>query len=104
MNTMTTGSPLNIDVTWKPVGRGRRFARLARGLARRLRIPWVRSTLWEMNNPQVRNGATSYGVMWTSTNALADYSFACPKCAAQRGKYRDKRGRFKRVEETGEVQ
>jgi len=84
-----------VVVEWKPVGRGRRFDRLKRGLARRLRIPWVRSTLWEMNNPQVRNYATTYGTMWTSATALADYSFACT--CHKRPRYRDRRGRHKRM-------
>lgn len=72
-NTSTTA----VTVYWKPVGRARRFDRIARGLARRLRIPFVRKTLWEMEHRTPWNAATTYGPMWTSANALADYSFAC---------------------------
>jgi hypothetical protein len=48
-------------------------------LARRLRIPWVRSALWERDNPQARTSMRpiTYGLPWTSTHALADFSFAC---------------------------
>lgn len=49
---------------------------------------WVRSTLWERDNPQAR-GALAYGPPWTSTNALANYSFAC--VCHKRPRYRDRR-------------
>ena len=77
--TITTADVQMTYVSWKPVGRGRRFDRLRRGLARRLRIPFVRKVLWERDNPQSfsPHGEPSYGQPWNSTNALADFSFAC---------------------------
>ena len=77
--TTATATTLTMVAYWKPAGRARRFDRMARGLARRLRIPWVRSTLWERDHPgsRVALNATTYGPMWTSNHALANYSFAC---------------------------
>ncbi len=92
MNTTTSSGTTVITSVWyKPPGRGRRFDRMRRGLARRLRIPWVRETLWERDHPDSLHSATTYGPMWTSTNALADYSFACTCHPNER--YNRKRGR-----------
>lgn len=89
-NTATTATTSTIAIVdWKPRGRGRRFDRLARGLARRLRIPWVRSTLRARDNPQAFDHAEAYAPVWTSANALADYSFAC--VCHKRPRYRDRR-------------
>jgi hypothetical protein len=71
---VVSGNPVIVE--WKPVGRGRRFDRMARGLARRLRLPFVRSTLWELEHPLV-NSTTTYSSVWTSTTTLANFSFAC---------------------------
>ena len=80
LTTTTAGADASVEVwaTWhRPPGMARRYDRLRRGLARRLRLPFVRETLWERDNPQAHRYAVSYGPMWTSTNALANYSFAC---------------------------
>jgi hypothetical protein len=78
-HTDATGNTVqHFDFVWfKPEGRGERFERRAHALARRLRIPWVRSTLWERDHPESRFHAVSYGAPWTSTNALTNFSFAC---------------------------
>ena len=77
--TGSSGNTVHVDIVgWhKPIGRGRRFDRMARGLARRLRIPFVRDTIRNRDNPASRWHAQSYGLPWTSNNALADFSFAC---------------------------
>ena len=82
MNDLTETTNANVTYSatvamWhKPEGRGRKFSRHARGLARRMRLPFVRATRYEYRNPQV-HGAESYGPPWTSDHALADFSFAC---------------------------
>lgn len=95
-NTTTTSTTNVIDVViWhKPEGRGRHFRRKARGLARRLRLHFVRETRWEQSHPEslhpVRKPPT-YGPPWTSDNALADFSFACT--CHKRERYDRRRGR-----------
>ncbi len=66
-------------IEWKPLGRGRKFEREQRGLARRLRLPFVRETLWERDHPEslVGRRPVTYLTPWTSDHALANFSFAC---------------------------
>lgn len=76
MNHIDTNSAAPLVIEWKPVGRGRRFDRLARGLARRLRLPFVRDVLWEREHGLDRAGmpsTTTYGSPWTSMHCLANF-------------------------------
>lgn len=93
-NTATSSSFVTDIVEWKPRGRGRRFDRLARGLARRMRLPWVRKVRWEKANPQSQwwtSGNPTYGHPWTSDHCLANFSFACTCHKGER--YDRRRGR-----------
>ncbi len=94
MDTTTSASTsFHIDVSgWhKPVGRGRRFDRRARGLARRLRLWIVRQTKWEQAHPQTHRSSITYGPPWTSDHCLANFSFACT--CHKRDRYDRRRGR-----------
>ena len=102
-DTTSSGNTVQtVDVWWKPVGRGERFSRRAHALARRLRIPWVRRTLWERDHPESRPGRTevSYGAPWTSTNALTNFSFACTCHKRERYSRKAKR-QYKRDRQKG---
>jgi hypothetical protein len=70
---------VHVDVVPVSKGRARRFDSARRALARRLRIPMVRQTLWEQRHPESRPGRNpvEYSHHWTSTSALANASFAC---------------------------
>jgi len=88
--TVSNAATTTTTVLWhKPEGRGRRYDRLRRGLARRLRIPFVRRILQDV--AEGRHPETSYGHMWLSTNALADTSFACT--CHKRERYDRRKGR-----------
>ena len=78
-NATTNAIVVETTLNWKPIGRGRKFDRARRALARRLRLPFVRDTLWERDHPESRVGwkTVTYGTPWTSTNALTNFSFAC---------------------------
>lgn len=93
VQSASSSTVLVTDLSWKPLGRGRRFDRMRRGLARRMRIPFVRKVLWERDNPQSFSPRSepTYGQPWNSANALADFSFACRCHKGER--YNRRRGR-----------
>lgn len=60
------------------------------GIRRRLRLWFVRQTLWERDHPILAHHG--YGRPWRALNELAKFSFACDKhgsCRAAKVRYRD---------------
>lgn len=96
--TVSNGTTFEVtvsDLDWyKPLGRGEKFRRQAHALARRMRIPWVRTVVWEKANPQAARNTGTYGPPWTSMNCLANFSFACT--CHKRDRY-SRKGKRKRV-------
>ena len=58
------------------------------GVLRRLRIPWVRTLLWEKAHPETfaPHHAPTYAHPWESRNALTKWnpSCTCPTCKSPR--------------------
>ena len=58
------------------------------GILRRLRIPWVRDILWEIDHPEScgPRHAPAYGHPWESRNALTKWnpSCSCSTCKGER--------------------